>query len=95
MLLGFETWRVNQSYAVDLQLRLLLQRGVAVRYVALVIIIAAVLSSFRMYVPPFQRLPYRHCLARLWSCRCRLEYCVSVRKEGASQTLSKENVTRN
>ena len=49
MLLGFGTWRVNQSYAVDLQLRLLLQRGVAVRYVALVII-AAVLSSFRMYL---------------------------------------------
>ena len=49
MVLGFETWRVNQSYAVDLQLRLLLQRGVAVRYVALVAI-AAVLSSFRMYL---------------------------------------------
>jgi hypothetical protein len=49
MLLGFETWRVNQSYAVDLQLRLLLQRGVAVRYVALVII-AAALSSFRLYL---------------------------------------------
>jgi hypothetical protein len=31
MLLGFETWRVNQSYAVDRQLRLLLQRGVACR----------------------------------------------------------------
>jgi hypothetical protein len=51
MVLGFGTWRVNQSYAVDLQLRLLLQlqRGVAVRYVALVTT-AAVLSSFRMYL---------------------------------------------
>ena len=49
MLLGFGTLRVSPSHAVDLQLRLLLQRGVAVRYAALVII-AAVLSSFRMYL---------------------------------------------
>jgi hypothetical protein len=43
MLLGFGTWRVNQSHAVDPQLRLLLQRGVAVRYVAL-------FSQHRMYL---------------------------------------------
>ena len=51
MMLGFGTLRVNQSYVLDLQLRLLLQlqRGVAVCYVALVVI-AAVLSSFRMYL---------------------------------------------
>jgi hypothetical protein len=49
MLWGLEHDVSINRTAVDLQLHLLLQRGVAVRYVALVII-AAVLSSFRMYL---------------------------------------------
>jgi hypothetical protein len=87
--MAYQVSSINGSYAVDLQLRLLLQRGIAASYVALVII-AAVLSSFRLYRASSGfhigiRPPLVLSLSLgIWR----------VNQKGASQKLSKEIMTQ-